>query len=122
MGIVARKLSGSTKGGLIGLTATTSTGATTIHTCLSTSTGVAGSWDEVYLWAVNSSTGTINCTIEVVDTTAAHTFSHSISSRAGQILVLPGIRLNGAATLKGWKGTATLTPLSVFGFVNKISS
>jgi hypothetical protein len=118
--IVFRKLSGSSDGSPINLTATTSTGAVAIHTC-SGATGV-GSFDEVYLWAINNSTGSIVLNLEIGDTDAVRKETVTISSKAQPTLVLPGIRLSKAVPIKGWKGTATLTTLAVMGNVNRISS
>jgi len=118
--IVPVKISGSSDGEPLALTATTSTGATTIHTA-SGSSGT-NSFDEVYLWAANNSTGTILCNVEIGDTDATRKVSVNISSKAQPTLILPGIRYKKGCVIKGWKGTATLTTLSVFGNVNRFSS
>ena len=120
MAIKPVKLSGSSDGEPIGLTSTTSSGAATIHTC-SGSSG-ANYFEELYLWANNGATGSITCVLEIGDTAAAHTVTATISSKAQPTLLLPGLRLEKGVVVKGWKSTATLTPLNVFGNVNRISS
>jgi hypothetical protein len=108
------KLSGSSDGELINL-ATTSTGATTIHT-FCTSAG-DNTYDEVYLWGFNNSTATRNITLEYGST--ALTIVQSIPSKVGTVLVLPGLIGNTTMVLKGF---ASLAGCGVIGFVNQITS
>lgn len=68
------------------------------------------------------STGNITCVLEVGDTAAAHNVIVTIGSKSQPTLLLPGIRVEKGLVIKGWKSTATLTPLNVFGNVNRISS
>jgi len=118
--IVNVKLSGSSDNEPIGITSTTSSGATTIHTA----SGSSGdnSFDEVYLWANNGSTGSINCILEVGDTLAAHNIIVTVTSKAQPVMILPGKQIEKGLVIKGWKSTAALTPLNVFGNCNRISS
>ena len=108
------KLSGSTEGAPIAVSAVNSTGANTIHTC-STSTG-ANIWDEVYLWAHSQDTD-VDLTIEYGSTSAI--LKQRLNYNEGMVQVLPGTIGNGALVIKAFKGS---TGASVFitGFVNQI--
>ena len=108
------KLSGSSDGELINL-ATTSSGATTIHT-FCTGTG-DNTYDEVYLWAFNNSTAARNITLE--DGSTSLIIVQSIPAKAGLTLMMPGLVGN---TTKVLKGFAALAGCGVSGFVNQISS
>ena len=114
------KLSGSSDGEPIGITSTTSSGATTIHTASGSSGN--NSFDELFLWLNNGSTGSITGVLEIGDTVAAHNIVVTVTSKSQPVLILPGLRVEKGVVIKGWKSTATLTPLNVFGNVNRISS
>lgn len=115
MGIAKLKLSGSTAGKPLNL-ATSSTGATTIHT-FTASTG-NNTYDEVYLWAFNNATAVMNITLEygATDLTCVTT----IGAKAGATLLLPGLIGNAGTVLKGFKSNAGAA--SIVGFVNQITS
>jgi hypothetical protein len=108
------KLSGSSDGEPINL-ATSSSGATTIHT-FCTSAG-DNTYDEIYLWGINNSTAARNITLEYGST--ALTIVHSVAAKAGATLMLPGLIGNTSMVLKGFGAVAGC---EVVGFGNAISS
>lgn len=110
------KFSGSSDGEPVLITATSSTGAITVHTC-ATSAGDA-TYDEIYLWGYNNATGNINLTIEYGDT--SHPIIHTLTAKAGNTIVLPGQIGNTALVIKAFKSAAGTVGVS--GFVNRISS
>src|SRR5882724_7911690 len=85
------KLSGSTDGKGIKVAATASTG-TTIHTAVAGTT--ANTFDEIWLWAVNSDTTARKLTIEYGTTTAPDgNIELTIPAEGGLFLVCPGLIL-----------------------------
>ena len=110
------ELSGSTDGRGILVVATATLG-TTIHTAGS----VTGddNYDEVYLWAVNSSTSGIKLTIEFGGVTVPNDLIEvTINPEDGVKLVVPGLNLQNALVVTAFAGTANL--ISIFGYINKI--
>lgn len=108
-------LSGSTDGMPIKIVAT-STPGTAIHTAVSGSV----SFDEVWLWASNTDTTDRLLTIEYGDATAPdHNIDVTIPAQSGLILVLPGVVLNNAETVKAFAASAN--KINVVGYVNRIA-
>ena len=113
------KLSGSTDGKAIKVSATSSTG-TTIH-----ATGTSASIiDEVWLYAYNSSSGPVSLTIQYGGTTAVdNDIKIDIPPTSGLTLVVPGLILTGtgaaANTVYAYAGTTNVITIS--GYVNRIS-
>ena len=117
MATVAKlKFSGSSDGEPILITATSSTGAITVHTC-TTGTG-DNTYDEMYLWGYSNATGNVTLTLEYGDT--SHPIAHTLTAKAGHTLVLPGLIGNTALVIKAFKSAAVTVGIS--GFVNRISS
>ena len=113
-----KKLSGSTDG--LGIKVTgTSTGATvTVHTAVAGTT--AGVFDEIWLYANNTSTSAVKLTLEWGTATAADgNIELTIAAEAGLVLVIPGLILQNTKVVKAFAGTADVILLS--GFVNQIS-
>lgn len=109
------KLSGSTNGKQIKVVATATTG-TTIHTA------VAGtsSWDEIWIYAVNSHTANILLTIEWGETTAPDgNIQLTIPAQSGFIEVIPGLILQNGLVVTAFAGTAN--KILINGFVNSIT-
>jgi hypothetical protein len=112
-------LSGSTGGRLIKVVATASSG-TTIH-----ATGTSSSvTDEVWLWAVNSSTSNVKLTIQFGDTSSPDDeIEFTVPAESGLYLIVPGLVLRGtgaaARTVRAFAGTANV--LNVGGYVNRIA-
>lgn len=112
-------LSGSTQGRGI-LVAATATAGTTIH-ATGTSTAIE---DEVWLYAVNSSTNSVKLTIEFGGTTSPNDLiEFTVLPEDGLYLIVPGLILTGtgsaANTVRAFAGTASV--ISIFGYVNRIT-
>lgn len=111
--------SAQTDGQPIKVVATASTG-TTIHT-----TGTSATiFDEVWLYAYNSSTGPIVLTVQYGGTaTPDDDIKITIPSQSGLTLVVPGLILAGTGsagnTIAAYAGTANVVTVS--GYVNRIS-
>jgi hypothetical protein len=97
--------------------AATSTPGTLIHTA----GAVTGddNFDEVYLWAVNSSTAAVKLTIEFGGVVIPDDLiEQTIAAESGLVLVLPGLVLQNALLVRAY--AATTNVVIVHGFVNKI--
>lgn len=112
-------LSQSTNGRPIKVTAT-STPGTSIH-----ATGVSSSIiDEIWLYAVNTSTTDVLLTVEYGGTTNPDDrIQITVPGQSGLFLVLPGTVLTGtgsaANTVRAYAGTANV--INIVGYVNRIS-
>jgi hypothetical protein len=106
-------LSGSTSGKGV-LVAATATAGTTIHTAHATAT------DEIWLYAVNSSTSSVKLTIEWGEATAPNgNIEVTVLPEAGLVTVIPGLLLTGSLVVKAFAGTTNVIVLH--GFVNRIA-
>ena len=112
-------LSGSTNGRLIKV-AQTATAGTTIHTGSSTAT----TYDEVWLYAVNSDTTDRKLTIEFGGTSSPDDLiEQTITAESGLILVVPGLVIKGNATALVVRAfAATANVVMVGGYVNRITA
>jgi hypothetical protein len=109
-----RLLSGSTDGKQI-LVASTATAGTLIHTCVSGTSSL----DEVWIYAVNSSTSAVKLTIEYGGTTAnSDHIELTIPAEAGLTLVVPGLPMNNGSVIRAFAGTANV--INISGYVNRI--
>lgn len=107
------KLSGSTDGKQIKV-AQTATAGTTIHTAHATAL------DEVWLWAVNSSTSAVKLTIEWGEATAPDgNIEVTVPAESGYMLVIPGMVLTNSLVVKAFAGTANV--ILINGYVNRIA-
>ena len=112
------KLSGSTSGMGIKVVATSTLG-TTIHQAVASTT--AGTYDEIWLWAFNSSSANIILTIEFGDATAPdHNIVLTVPSQIGLYPVVPGLILQNALLVTAFAASANLITLS--GFVNSMTA
>lgn len=112
---------GTTGTGLgIKVAATSIASGTTIHTASTTSTDI----DEIWLYAVNTSTSSVKLTVgwgAVTDPDA--TIELTIAAESGLVLVAPGLLLQGNATAKIIKAAAaTADVIVIHGYVNRISA
>jgi hypothetical protein len=111
-----RLLSGSTNGKGIKVVQTATAG-TLIHTA------VAGTFafDEVWLYAHNTSASAVKLTLEWGGTTSPddHIEITIGADGTGLILVAPGIILQNGLVVRAFAGTANV--LNIFGYVNRIS-
>ena len=112
-------LSGSTDGAGILVTATASSG-TTIHTASATTT----TYDEIWLYAVNTSASNVKLTIQWGTTTSPNgDIELTVLPEAGLVTVVPGLPLKGNATpLVVRAFAATGSVIVVHGYVNRISA
>lgn len=107
------KLSGSTDGKGIKVTQTATAGDT-IHTAHATSI------DEIWIYAVNSSTSTVKLTIEWGEATAPDgNIETYIPPEMGLYLVVPGLILTNSLVVKAFAGTGNV--ILIHGFVNRIT-
>lgn len=114
-----KHLSGSTDGQGILVAATASSG-TTIHTASATAT----TYDEIWLYAVNTSASAVKLTIEWGTTTAPNgNIEITVQPEAGLVTLVPGLVLKGNATpLVVRAFAATTNVIVVHGFVNQIAA
>ena len=112
-------LSGSTDGRMIKVAATATAG-TTIHTGSTTAT----TFDEVWLYAVNSSASAVKLTIEYGGTTSPDDLiEQTIPGESGLYLISPGLIIKGNATalvVRAFAGTANV--INIAGYVNRITA
>jgi hypothetical protein len=111
-------LSGSTDGRGVKVAATATAG-TTIHTGSATAT----TYDEVWLYAVNTSASSVKLTIEWGGTTSPDDLLElTVLPEAGLVTVVPGLLIKGNATplvIRAFAGTADV--ICIHGFVNQIT-
>ncbi len=111
-----RALSGSTSGRQIKVAATATPG-TLIHTAVSGTTD----FDEIWLWAVNSSNSQVLLTVEFGGTTSPDdTVEVAIPGENGLVLVVPGLILQNGLVVRAFAATADVIMIS--GFVNRITA
>lgn len=113
---VKRKLSGSTDGKMIKIYPSATLG-TTIHTAVAGQ--VAGTFDEVWLWAYNNYSADVVLTLEWGSATTLDNIKMTIPYQKGLFLVAPGLILQNACVITGF---SAVTPvISITGFVNSIT-
>ena len=106
-------LSGSTNGKQIKIAASATPG-TTIHTASATAL------DEIWLWAVNSSTTAVKLTVEWGEATAPDgNIEVTIPGESGYLMAVPGLVLTNSLVVKAFAGTANV--LLINGYVNRIA-
>ena len=112
-------LSGSTDGRLIKVAATATAG-TTIHTGSTTAT----TYDEVWLYAVNSDTTDRKLTIEFGGVSAPDDLiEQTITAESGLLLVVPGLVIKGNATALVVRAfAASANVVMIGGYVNRITA
>lgn len=109
-------LSGSTNGRNIKVTGTSSGTAVTVHTAVSGTSSL----DEVWIYAVNSSTPDQLLTIEFGGTTNPDdTIEKTIPGNTGLSIVVPGLLLQNSLEVTAFAAAANVINLN--GFVNRIS-
>jgi hypothetical protein len=111
-------LSGSTDGKAIKVVQTATAG-TTIHTGSATAT----THDEVWLYAVNSSSSDVKLTIEWGGVSSPDDLIElNVLAEAGLVLVVPGLLIKGNATplvVKAFAATGNV--ILLHGYVNQIT-
>ena len=116
---LALQPAGSTGTGLAIKVAATATAGKAIHTASTTTTTI----DEIWLYAVNTSTSSVKLTIEWGEATAPDgNIEVTVLPEAGLVTVIPGLLLQGNATAKvvrAFAGTADV--ICIHGYVNRIT-
>lgn len=111
-------LSGSTNGRPI-LVDTTGTAGTLIHTAVTGTT--AGTWDELWLYAMNNHSSDVLVTIEFGGVTDPDDLIvDTIGTEDGLILMIPGLILQNSLIVRAFAGTTDV--VSISGFVNSITA
>jgi len=104
--------------GLAVKVAATATAGTTIHTAVAGTTAVT--FDEIWIWAVNSSTSAVKLTIEWGEATAPDgNIEVTIPPESGLQQVIPGLILHNAKVVKAFASVTNVVMLH--GFVNSIA-
>jgi len=116
---LALQPAGTTGTGLGIKVAATATAGTAIHTASTTTTTI----DEIWLYAVNTSTSSVKLTIEWGEATAPDgNIELTVLPEAGLVTVIPGLVLQGNATAKVVRAfAASANVVVVHGFVNRIA-
>ena len=111
---------GTTGTGLAIKVAATATAGTAIHTASATATTI----DEIWLYAVNTSTSAVKLTIEWGEATAPDgNIELTVAAESGLVLVAPGLLLQGNASAKVVKAfAATTNVITIHGYVNRITA
>jgi hypothetical protein len=107
-------LSGSTNGRGIAVSASATPG-TLIHTATSSTTYE----DEIWLYAMNTSTSGVKLTVEYGGTSTSDQIELTISGESGLVLVSPGLVLQNSLVVRAF--AATTNVINIFGYVNRIS-
>lgn len=112
-------LSASTDGRAVKVAAT-GTAGTTIHTASSTAT----TYDEIWLYAMNTSNASVKLTIEWGGTSSPDDLIEtSVPAEAGLNLIVPGLVIKGNATpLVVRAFAATTNVITISGYVNRITA
>jgi hypothetical protein len=110
-------LSGSTDGRGI-LVAATATAGTLIHTGPTATT----SFDEIWMYAQNTSASAVKLTVEWGGVTAPNDhIEFTVPAESGLYLIAPGLVIKGNATALVVRAfAATTNVLTIHGYVNKI--
>ncbi len=112
------KLSGSTDGLAVKVTGTSTAATVTVHTAVAGTT--VGTFDEIWLYANNTSATAVKLTIEWGTATAADgNIELTVQPEAGLVTIIPGLILQNAKVVKAFAATADVILLT--GFVNAIA-
>jgi hypothetical protein len=114
-----QKLSGSTDGLAIKVTGTSTAATVTLHTAVAGTT--VGTFDEIWLYANNTSASAVKLTLEWGTATAADgNIELTIAAESGLVLVVPGLILQNSKVVKAFAATADVILLT--GYVNAITA
>jgi hypothetical protein len=113
------KLSGSTDGSAIKVTGTDTAGAVAVHTAVAGTT--AGVFDEIWLYANNTSASAVKLTVEFGTSNPADgNIELTIAAESGLVLVMPGLILQNSRVVGAFAATADVILLT--GYVNAITA
>ena len=108
-------LTGAANGLPIKVVATASAG-TTIHTAIAGTS----SFDEIWLWATNTSASDVVLTIQYGGTTSPDNDNlFTVTSKDGLKVIVPGLILQNTLVVKAY--AATTNVIQIYGFVNRIT-
>lgn len=107
-------LSGSTNGRGIAVAATATPG-TLIHTATSSTTFE----DEIWLYAMNTTTTSVKLTLEVGGTSTSDQIEITVAPESGLVLISPGLILQNSLVVRAFAGTTNV--INIFGYVNRVS-
>lgn len=111
-----RLLSGSTDGKAIKVAATATAG-TLLHTAVTGTTNL----DEIWLYAMNTSTNNVKVTLEWGEATAPDgNIEVTVQAEAGLVCLTPGLLLQNSLVVRAFAATANV--ITVHGFVNRITA
>jgi hypothetical protein len=111
------KLSGSTNGKAVRVSGTSTGTAVTVHQAV---TGTAN-WDEIWVYANNTSATAAKLTLEWGTTTAIDgNIELTVSAESGLVLVIPGIILQNSLLVRAFAATADVILLT--GYVHNITA
>jgi hypothetical protein len=112
------KLSGSTDGKQIKITSTTNGAANTVHTATS-NTG-ANQWDEIWLYAYNDNSTSVQLTILWGGTSEPdNAIRITLAPQTGRTLICDGMILHNSLVVKAYASVAS--EVMIDGFVNSIT-
>ena len=113
------KLSGSTDGKAVKVTGTSSGASVTVHTAVAGTT--SGVFDEIWIYANNTSATTVKLTLEWGTTSAADgNIELNVAGESGLVLVVAGLILQNSLIVKAFAGTGDVILLT--GYVNSITA
>jgi hypothetical protein len=109
-------LSNSTNGKGIKVAATATAG-TLVHTAIAGTSA----FDEIWLYANNTSSGTVKLTIEWGEATAPDgNIEINVGAEGtGMVLIAPGLLLQNGLTVRAFAATGNV--INIFGYVNRIA-
>lgn len=107
-------LTGSTNGKGVLITSVTSPG-TLLHTAVSGS----ASFDEVWLYAMNTASSTVSLDVQYGGTATADLIEINIPGESGLVLVVPGLYLNNSLEIRGF--TTSASTITMHGYVNRVT-
>lgn len=114
--VYKRHLSGGSDGMGIKVVQTATAG-TTIHTAVAGTTD--GTFDEVWLYAMNNHTADVSLTIEYGDASAENNIKMTIPYAQGLYLIIPGLILHNGKTVKAFASVANV--VTIHGWVNTMT-
>lgn len=115
MAVAPRVLSGSTNGRGVKITSTVAGSGNTVHT---TVTGAgAGTFDELYLYAVNLATTDKLITLNFGGTASGDKIPFTVPYKDGLYTLINGLRLNGGVLVRAYAASACT--VIVHGVVNR---
>jgi hypothetical protein len=117
---LALQPAGTTGDGLGILVSATATPGTAIHTAGSIATTI----DEIWLYAYNHDTASLNLTIEFGGVTSPKdVILSAIAAQSGLVLICAGLIIQGNASPKIVRAFASsANKISIFGYVNRITA